>query len=275
MKKVCKTIIASILFLTLHSYSFAQPSNDNCTGATNLTSNISCNNSGSSVRNATASAGVPGVPCVSGTHYDVWFSFTAAGPTHTATISNREQNFTNPEVAIFSGSCGALTQLSCGTTTTTATGLITGTTYYVRVSNVGAAVTSKGKFDICITHLPPPAANDNCATATAITSGFSCNTSSGNLQYATSSGPSGACGGATATTTYDVWYRFQAVATTHTITLSSLGSSLSAANTYLEVLSGACGSLTSLGCQSASTRQTITGLTIGTFYFVRVYVTTN
>jgi hypothetical protein len=40
----------------------------------------------------------------------------------------------------------------------------------------------------------------------------------------------------------------------------------------MQVLSGACGSLVSLGCQTVATRQTISGLTIGTFYYVRVYV---
>jgi len=106
---------------------------------------------------------------VVGTHYDVWFSFTAVSNTHTATISNLNASFTNPEVAIFSGPCGGLAQIACGTTSATSNALTVGATYFVRVSNVGAMVTTGGTFDICITH-PTAPANDNCTGATILTS---------------------------------------------------------------------------------------------------------
>ncbi len=127
------------------------------------------------------------------------------------------------------------------------------------------------QFSQTLVFLPPT--NDACANATTLTPGTSCSNTLGNLQYAGSAAPAGACGGATAATTYDVWYKFVATATTHTVTLSSLGSSLSTATTYIEMLSGACGSQTSLGCQAASSRLTVGGLTIGNTYYVRVYVT--
>lgn len=274
-----KTVLLFSLTLLISTMLYAQPSNDECANAISRTSSTSCNNNGYTVRNATASAGVP-AGCSAGTHYDVWFSFTAVGTTHTATISNRGSNFTNPEVQIFSGTCAALVSVACATgSTVTATGLTIGNTYYVRVSNVGAAVASNGNFDICITHPNPPPANDNCNTATLLTSASNCNTITGNLRYATNSAPTGACGGATATTTYDVWFTFQANATTHAVTVSNLGANLTAASTYIQMLSGAaCGGFVSLGCQAVSVtngRMTIAGLTIGTFYYVRVYVTTN
>ncbi|MBK7376052.1 MAG: hypothetical protein IPJ02_10950 [Chitinophagaceae bacterium] len=274
-----KTVLLFSFCLFLSTVVFAQPSNDECNNAISRTSSTSCNNNGYTIRNATASAGVP-AGCSAGTHYDVWFSFTAVGTTHTATISNRGSNFTNPEVQIFSGTCAALVSVACATgSTVTATGLTIGNTYYVRVSHVGAAVTSNGNFDICITHPNPPPANDNCNTATLLTSASNCNTITGNLRYATNSAPTGACGGATATTTYDVWFSFQANSTTHAVTVNNLGSNLSAASTYIQMLSGAgCAGFVSLGCQAVSVtngRMTIAGLTIGTFYYVRVYVTSN
>jgi hypothetical protein len=115
--------------------------------------------------------------------------------------------------------------------------------------------------------------NDDCTGSTLLTSGATCSSITSNIQYAGSAAPAGACGGATTTTTYDVWFRYVATSTIQTVTLSSLGSNLTAANTYIETLTGACGSFTSLGCQNASTRQTISGLTIGSIYYVRVYVT--
>jgi trimeric autotransporter adhesin len=255
------------------------PTNDECSTAISRTSSTSCNNNGYSLRYATASAGIPGVPCVAGVHYDVWFSFTAVGTSHTATISNLSSGITNPEVSIFSGTCAALVQQACGTTTATATGLIIGTTYYVRISNVGTAVTSNGGFDICITHPNPPPANDNCIGATTLTPGYTCSSVTATLRNANNSAPTGACGGATATTTYDVWFTFQATSTTQAVTVGNLGSNLSSASTYVEMLSGTCaGPLTSLGCQAVSVtggRLTLTTLTAGTFYFVRVYVVSN
>jgi hypothetical protein len=131
------------------------------------------------LRNATASTGIP-VGCASGgTHYDVWFQFTAASSTQTVTISSLQSGITNPEIQLFSGSCVTLTSLICGTITFTATGLTVGNTYYIRVSNVGASV-NNGRFDICVTHPPAVPANDNCGGATTLVSS-KCNNTTGNM----------------------------------------------------------------------------------------------
>ena len=53
------------------------PANDNCAGATSLTSNTTCINTAGTLNSATASGGTSG--CFgAGTYYDVWFSFVAA-----------------------------------------------------------------------------------------------------------------------------------------------------------------------------------------------------
>lgn len=269
-------VFSFIVFCTVNA--FAQPSNDNCAGATTLTSGTSCSNIQYDLKSATASAGIPVGCAAGGTHYDVWFKFTAASSSQTVTISGLQNNFNNPEIQLFSGTCGALVSVTCGTTSFTATGLTTGNTYYIRVSNIGASIAAQGKFNICVTHPPAAPGNDGCGNATTLTSNYTCSNTTGNLYYATSNGPAGACGGATASSTYDVWFRFQAVATAQTVTVGNLGLKLSAPSTYMEVLSGACGSLTSLGCQTVSTtsgRITLTGLTVGAFYYVRVYVLLN
>ena len=238
------------------------------------------------MRNATASSGVP-VGCASGgTHYDVWFRFTASSTTHTVTISGLQSNFTNPEIQLFSGTCGSLASIVCGTTTMTATSLTIGNTYYIRVSNVGSQITSnQDRFDICVTHPNPPPANDNCSGATVLTSSPApaCNNITANLRYATNSAPTGACGaGVSSTTTYDVWFTFVATSTTHAVRISNLGSNLNSSTTYIQMLSSStnsCGGvLTSMGCQAANVsggRLTLTTLTVGNTYYVRVYVTSN
>src|ERR1700747_361062 len=97
-----------------------------------------------------------------------------------------------------------------------------------------------------------------CVTAPSLTPGISCTTTTGNLQNAASAAPAGSCGGATLTTTYGVWYKFTASSTSSTITVTNLGSFLSAATTYLEVFTGTCAGLTSIACQNVSSNLPLT-----------------
>src|SRR5215212_127075 len=116
--------------------------------------------------------------------------------------------------------------------------------------------------------------NDNCAGVITVTSSTTCATTLYNIKNATNAAPTGTCGGATATTTYDMWFRFQANSTSPAITLSNFGANLTSGTTYIQVLSGAaCGGFTSLAC--GTSRLNLTGLTVGTFYYLRIYVTTN
>lgn len=129
------------------------PSNDDCSGATTLTSATSCSSPTSgTIVSATASTGLP-VGCeTGGTHYDVWYKFVANNNNHTITIGSQDANFTSPEIQLYSGSCGALTSIACGTTSLTSSLLTSGSTYYVRVSNIGTSLGSSGGFTICITN---------------------------------------------------------------------------------------------------------------------------
>lgn len=114
--------------------------------------------------------------------------------------------------------------------------------------------------------------NDNCSAAQTITSSVGGSCGSYNIRNATTSSFSGACGGATVSTTYDMWFVFQAQNTSTSIALSGFGSAINGTSIFIEVLSGtACGSFTSLMCADASTVRTVTGLTIGTNYYLRIY----
>ena len=113
------------------------PANDNCAGATSLTSNTTCVNTAGTLNIATANGATPLGCFAAGTYYDVWYSFVAANATETVTLSSLGANITNPRMQIYGGTCAALTNLSaCGTTSVTRSGLTIGTTYYVRVANL-------------------------------------------------------------------------------------------------------------------------------------------
>lgn len=136
---------------------------DECTTATSLVSNSGCINTSATLVGATATSGIPAGCASAGTHYDVWFNFVAVKSSQTITLKKgNPSNISNPELQLFSGICGSLSSLQCGTTSIVATGLTIGATYYIRVSQVGgSALTTRGDFDICVTHsTPPPATID-------------------------------------------------------------------------------------------------------------------
>jgi glucose/arabinose dehydrogenase len=267
-----------LLLVFIFTICFSQPGfaqTNDTTGAPTLTSALSCTipSSGSpsySLNGATATSGIPS-GCVSGTHYDMWFKFSALSTSETVTIGNfaGTTTITNPEVQIFSA---ALVSQACGATSATASTFVVGVTYYVRVSNVGSSPNGTGqkpKFDLCLTHTLPPPANDDCSNATTLTYGVA--KASETVSWATNSGVAVApCSGVADD---DVWYKFIATSTSANIALSSLGNNLSSSGVNVQVFSGSCGSLTSIGCGTTSV--TVNSLTTSpsTTYYVRVYST--
>ncbi len=147
---------------------------DECATAPILVSNTGCINTSATLVGATASSGIPAGCAAAGTHYDLWFQFVAVKSSETITFKKKSpSNITNSELQLFSGTCGTLTSLQCGTTSIAATGLTPTATYYVRVSQVGgSALTTRGDFDICVTHTsPPPATIDYSKSYVNITKG--------------------------------------------------------------------------------------------------------
>lgn len=249
------------------------PVNDNCASATSLTSNTSCSNTAGTVIGGTNS-GVAVPSCGGTADDDVWYIFTAVQSITTVSLSSIETNLANSGtvVELFSGTCGSLTSLGCNFSTTStlslSSSLTIGTTYYIRVYSMGnTALTSTGGYNICVTHVSPPA-NDNCAGAINLTPGVACTNTAGTIVGATNSGIAApSCGGVSDD---DVWYMFTAtVAPTTTITLSSLGTNLNTSGAYMELFSGTCGSLTSLFCSTSGSISM--SLTSGNVYYVRVY----
>jgi hypothetical protein len=280
-----KQAVPFALILSLIVFSNKAIAQDNCASAITLSSSTGCNNTSINLSTATASTGIPVGCWTAGTYYDFWYQFTATSTSHTITLSNIGNRITNPRIQIYSGTCGSLTSVVCGNTsgtpvTATATGLAIGNIYYVRVAQMGAfGGTGNYRADICVTNPVPPPANDDCSGATSLTPGTSCTNTASTLYYATPSSGVIPSGCSISGTVYEVWFRFTATATTQLVALSSLGTGLSGASTYVQMFSssnGLCsGTLTSLGCSAASSSLSVSSLTVGTTYYIRVFVQTN
>ncbi len=247
------------------------PANNNCADAITLT--VYGNTCGGATTGNVAGAtqSITAAPCSGTADDDVWYKFVATSTTHTITVVG-SANF-DAVVNLRDGTCSG-PSLNCadgsgngGTEVINATGLTLGNTYYVRVYHYWATIPSTTTFTICVT--TPPPANDNCSGATTLTVyGATCGaTTAGNVAGATQSLPA-TCAG---TADDDVWYKFVATSTTHTITV--VGSS--GFDAVVDLRSGGCNG-SNISCADATVDGgteviTATGLTIGNTYYVRVY----
>jgi hypothetical protein len=149
-----------------------------------------------------------------------------------------------------------------------------GTNLFSQLSNLRTAVNNYINNG-CSTTTPTNPINDYCSGAIDLTSSTTCTYQTYSNTNATGSiAATSPCNGFTnGNADDDVWFKFTAVATQHSVRLLN-GSSFDG---VVDVRSGTCNSSTSIGCddQTGSTgilnSVTLTNLTIGTTYFVRVY----
>ena len=208
-------------FTTCLSNAPPAPANDACATATGLSINAGCVNVAASSYGASQSL----APCVGTSDDDVWFSFTANN--YTQTIQVTPSANMDAVLELLSGSCGALTSISCtdvgftgGIESVTAVGLVPGTTYYVRVYDY---YSSGGfPFTICVSGAAagPGQPNDNPCTAIQLplvtsdcnylqfstVGATQTNTTLAPAPYSCAGGSGAATGGFT-TTTKDVWFK--------------------------------------------------------------------
>jgi uncharacterized repeat protein (TIGR03803 family) len=254
--------------------------NDNCIDAIALTVNTNnlctVTTSGTSVD---ASQSLPG--CTGSADDDVWYKFVATAIAHKIIVDGRASGgILHPIVELFSGSCVSLTSLRCNDVisdtinTFVQGGLIIGNTYYIRVYSHESFLSYEGTFTICVS--TPNVPNDNCSGAITLTvnaDNLCTATATGTTLDASQSLPA-SCGGEADD---DVWYKFVATAVSHKIIVNAIVTpgSLGVQYPVIQLYSGTCAALTSLGCNSApiSTSNTFVqgGLTIGNTYYVRVY----
>lgn len=247
-----------------------------CATATTITPAASCSYTsgttvGATYQNNAANGGTP--TCASPGAPDVWYVFTTTVAGN-YTIDTQTGTITDSGMSLYSGTCGSLTQISCdddsspnGAMSMITASLAASTTYYVRVWKYSSGT---GTFGICITTPPPAPANDNCATATTVTqeANGSCTTITSTVAGATSSGIANCTG----TADDDVWFQFTATNSTAIINRTTSGSWDSGIEVFASTgaAPGSCIGA-SLGCQDAESAFTVSGLTVGMNYYVRVY----
>lgn len=136
--------------------------NDNPCQAVALTvnANLLCGTqTPGSLVGATATAGITLAPCGGTPNDDVWFSFVATGPTHHINLNNVSGSPTDLYHAVYSGTCGSLVNVSCSDPdASVVSGLIAGTTYWLRVYSWSSSSGATSTFNVCIGSPPPPPA---------------------------------------------------------------------------------------------------------------------
>lgn len=163
-----------------------------------------------------------------------------------------------------------------GTTPVSWTATFTGNVrvYNNTNSSCGTNTSFRYRFVQCGTP-PPPPANDNCISATAFpiipTDGTCASLSNQSTSGATNSSvtPTGACTSNSGTPDDDVWFKFVASATTIIMNATWVSGET---DVYWQVFSGACGSsMSSILCTDNNSGGTLTGLTVGQTYYIRLY----
>ncbi|MFN5030779.1 MAG: gliding motility-associated C-terminal domain-containing protein [Flavobacteriia bacterium] len=160
MLSIKSIFLTATLFLLSFS-SFAQPANDECSGATNLgtlptpgscvsglqNGAVTTLNSQTTVGATAAAPYVYTTSCTGGSMtifaLDTWYRFTATGTTVNINITG----FPNANVALYTGTCGNLGGIGCtilgagGSGTLTVQQIQSGQTYYIQVSGNSTTVT--------------------------------------------------------------------------------------------------------------------------------------
>lgn len=137
--------------------------NDECVNAAELFSSVDCSYVTYTNAGATASPGAPAPTCANYQGGDVWFSYEV-NVTGEFTITTEAGVMTDSGMAVYSGTCGSLTQLACdddfGTgnmSTINISGRTPGEIVYIRLWEWGN--NNNGTFGICVTTPIPPGDN--------------------------------------------------------------------------------------------------------------------
>ena len=245
--------------------------------------NIDCGSS-ATVDNtsATDDASDPGFDChFSGPGLNgvgsLWFSFVATGDI--ADIDTNASLVSDTLLAVYDGSCGALTELACSEdegdgflSELTVGGLTAGNTYLIQAASYSDASRGVITVSVACSDTPSGGDGDNCADAIAVDCNSSVtvdNTSATDEAtdpiFSCRSGGAGAGSGS-------LWFTFVA-----TDTSARLDTELStgATDTLLAVYDGTCGAFTEIACSEDEgvgllSIVDVFGLTVGTTYYVQV-----
>ncbi|HLF52239.1 T9SS type A sorting domain-containing protein [Flavobacterium sp.] len=257
---------STISFTTLAS----PPVNDNCSGAIALTVNadLNCTTVTSGTVLAATASSVDATACSGTEDDDVWFSFVATNATHRIQLLNVVGSVTDMYHSLWTGvDCNSLSLVtgSCSdSNTSNPSGLIIGSTYYLRVNTWTATSGQNSTFDVCIGTPPPPPGNDLIANASILTE--STNETCNNGLLGTTDSATHSSDYSCSATDVDVWYTFTPSITgiynfNRTITFGT-------GTGYVAIYSGTPGSLTILNTCSVNNFAQL--LTSGITYYLAV-----
>src|SRR3989344_2615593 len=271
-------LLGSLLFVA--GFSWAQPANDDPCSATALTTSATCTYATYTNAAATATGGVTAPGCASYSGGDVWFSVVVPA-NGSVTIDMSTGVITDSGLALYTGTCGSLTLLSCDDDSSpngnmsylAATGLTPGSTLFIRVWEYGR--NNNGTFEICATSPAPPPSmtNDDPCSAISLTVGATCSYTAGTTVGSTNTAgvPAPGCASYSGP---DVWYSFVVPASGSVQLDSSPGTTTDGG---MAIYSGACGSLTLIACDDDSSPNgamsliNATGLTPGSTIYIRMW----
>ena len=258
------------------AYSPIPPANDDPCNAIPLNVGTSCNYSQYSNASASGSANVPAPGCGGYSGGDVWFSLVV--PANGNIVINTDTgSVQDGALAIYSGTCNALTLIACDDNNSpnglmpliTKTGLTPGSTIYVRFWEY--LNDNNGTFSICA-YSPQTITNDNPCNAIALPVTSSCNMTAYSTVGATASAgvPAPGCG------VYnggDVW--FSAVVPANGILSINTQAGI-LADAAMALYRGTCNSLTLIECDDDDGPGLMpgiyrTGLTPGSTVYIRVW----
>jgi len=250
--------------------------NDECAGAVSLDCGDSASQSNVA---ATTVASDPAYSCRFGGAGQgfgtIWYSFVAPGSS--ASIDTEGSTASDTLLGVYSGACGALTEIGCDDDSGTGFlslinvgGLVAGQTYYIQASSFSAS--STGTIQVNLECASGPIPGDACEEAVTVACGGSATfdnsfftTDPGDPAFSCRFGGAGQGVGAG-------WMKFVATDTSARIdTNASAGNS----DSLLAVYDGTCGAFVELACDDDSgngllSSLCVDGLVVGNTYYIQV-----
>ncbi|TZF96103.1 T9SS type A sorting domain-containing protein [Chryseobacterium panacisoli] len=269
-----KKLLSCLFFLTIV---FINAQNDNCSGAIPLTVGTDFTSGAltSTNLNATTDGSLPS--CGSDAVDNVWFTVVvpASGKLRIKTGEVSGSLFNDSILTVYSGNCGALTEIDCndddnlGFSSISLSGQTPGTTLYISVWKYNSSI-NNGEFQISA-YDPIPPANDNCSGATPLTVGtdFASGATTSSNADSTTDGPVPSCD---SDAIDNVWFT-AVVPQSGNLTIEA--KEVSGSSFYdpvLTVYGGTCGSLTEISCSDdIYSPIVLTGQTPGTTLYISVW----